>query len=112
MGLKEVLGPLPSHKFDPNSVRMPFVDGFGTAYDEAIERMPFHMNKTDEHGNTLLTVASQNGHMHISQLLVGKGANPSHQNVSVEMCMNQTSLFFAQQQGQTAAHYAMAYNFF
>jgi CheY-like chemotaxis protein/alpha-beta hydrolase superfamily lysophospholipase len=70
--------------------------GFGTAYDEAIEREQFHVNKTDDHGNTLLLTAAQNGHLKVAQLLCTKGANPNHQN----------------HQGQTAAHYAMAYNFF
>ena len=72
------------------------MSGFGTAYDEAIEREQFHINKTDENGNTLLLVAAQNGHLKVAQLLCAKGANPNHQN----------------HQGQTAAHYAMAYNFF
>ena len=37
------------------------------------------MNKTDEHGNTLLTVAVQNGYLKIAKLYVAKGANPNHQ---------------------------------
>jgi ankyrin repeat protein len=55
-----------------------------------------HINKTDEFGNTLLLIAAQNGHDKIAKYLCSKGANANHQN----------------NQGQTAAHYAMSYNFF
>ena len=65
---------------------MAYVEGFGTAYDEGIERMPFHINKGDEHCNTLLIVAAQNGHQKVTQLLISKGANPNHQNVSLLAC--------------------------
>jgi hypothetical protein len=61
------------------------------------------VNQGDEHGNSLLTVAAQNGHLkfvicsalhemccgaysdllgRVAQLLVGKGANTNHQNVT------------------------------
>jgi ankyrin repeat protein len=53
------------------------------------------MNKSDEHGNTLLHIASQNGNIKIAKLLVHKGINPNHQN----------------KQGQTPGHFAIAYQF-
>jgi ankyrin repeat protein len=43
-----------------------------------------------------LTTTAQNGNLKLAQLLVKKGANPDHQN----------------KQGQTAGHYATAYQFF
>jgi ankyrin repeat protein len=39
--------------------------------------------QVDEFGNTLLHVACQNGNEKISRLLIGKGANPNHQNKQV-----------------------------
>lgn len=40
---------------------------------------PFNLNKVDDHGNTLLMVAAQNGNLKMSKLFVYKGANPNHQ---------------------------------
>lgn len=40
---------------------------------------PFNLNKTDDHGNTLLMVAAQNGNLKMAKLYVNKGANPNHQ---------------------------------
>ncbi|CAM9754571.1 unnamed protein product, partial [Sphacelaria rigidula] len=40
---------------------------------------PFNLNKVDEHGNTLLIVAAQNGNIKAAKLFVYKGANPNHQ---------------------------------
>lgn len=37
------------------------------------------MNKVDDHGNTLLMVAAQNGNLKMAKLFVYKGANPNHQ---------------------------------
>lgn len=54
------------------------------------------MNKTDEFGNALLSMACQNGNLKICKYLLAKGANPNHQNRS----------------GQTPAHFAIAYKFF
>lgn len=68
----------------------------GTVYLAGYERLPFHLNKTDEHGNTMLNLAAQNGNLKICKYLMMKGANPNHQN----------------HQGQTAAHFAIAYKFF
>jgi len=58
--------------------------------------MTFHIDKADDYGNSMLIVAAQNGNIKASKLLIRKGANPNHQN----------------NQGQTALHFAMAYNFY
>ena len=50
----------------------------------------------DEFGNTMVCLAAQNGNTKITKYLISKGANPNHQN----------------KQGQTAAHFAIAYKFF
>jgi len=63
---------------------------------DGYERLPFHINKTDEFGNNLLIQACQNGNAKICKYLVGKGCNPNHQNKS----------------GQTPAHFAVSYKFF
>ena len=94
--LREALAHCSDRQFDSNDVDSPFIDGYGTQYIESVTKRRFHMNKTDEHGNSLLTVACQNGHLRVAQLLVKKGSNPNHQN----------------NQGQTPLHYAMTYNFF
>lgn len=94
--LKTALDPLPTRPFDPSTVKVQFVAGEGTVYDDATERHVFHINKGDDKGNSLLLLAGQNNSIKIAELLVKKGANPDHQN----------------KQGQTAGHYAMAYNFF
>ncbi|OQR95077.1 hypothetical protein THRCLA_08026 [Thraustotheca clavata] len=94
--LKEALERWPDKPFDKLSVKTPFIEGAGTQYEESLERLAFHMNKTDEHGNTLLTLATQNNLLKVVQFFLSKGANINHQN----------------NQGQTAGHYAMAYNFF
>lgn len=73
-----------------------YVPEHGTVYLSSYERLPFHANKTDEHGNTMLSLAAQNGNAKIVKYLLAKGANPNHQN----------------HQGQTAAHFAIAYQFF
>lgn len=80
--LRKELQVLPDARFDPKDVREAFVQGFGTQYDDVLVRLQWHINKPDEHGNTLLGVACQNGNMKIAKLLVSKGANPNHQNVS------------------------------
>jgi len=93
--LKEMLGEFPSKRFDPALVKAPYVEDFGTAYVDAYEMEHFNMNKVDEFGNSLLTIAAQNGSLKIAKVLVDKGANPDHQNGS----------------GESAAHYANAYGF-
>ncbi|CAM9274089.1 unnamed protein product, partial [Hapterophycus canaliculatus] len=94
--IREILEPLPDRRFDPSTVRVPYVSGFGTAYVDAYEQEPFNLNKVDDHGNSLLMVAAQNGSLKISKLFVFKGANPNHQNKA----------------GHTAGHYAISYQFF
>ena len=54
------------------------------------------MNKVDEFGNTMLTVACQSGNLKLCKYLLSKGANANHQNKN----------------GQTPAHFAIAYKFF
>merc|ERR1712224_220495 len=66
------------------------------AYVDAYERETFSLNKVNEHGDTMLHVAAQNGNVKIAKLLVEKGANPNHQNKG----------------GQTAGHFANAYQFY
>jgi len=75
---------------------VPYLENFGTSYVDGYERLAFHINKADEHGNSMLTLAAQNGNMKIAKYLVAKGANPNHQNL----------------QGHTPAHFAIAYKFF
>lgn len=94
--LKEALDYLPRKDFDKALVRAPFIEDHGTAYKEAYDRLVFHINKCDEHGNTMLTLACQNGNVKVTKFLMSKGANPNHQN----------------NQGQTPAHFAVAYQFF
>lgn len=94
--LKEALDYLPNKDFDPSLVRVGYIEDFGTAYVDGYEKLPFHINKADEHGNTMLILACQNGNVKVTKYLMAKGANPNHQNL----------------QGQTAAHFCIAYQFF
>ena len=75
---------------------MPYIENEGTLYTDGYETLPFHINKTDEHGNSMLLLAAQNGNRKIAQYLIQKGANMNHQNKN----------------GQTAGHFANAYQFF
>lgn len=93
--LAEALAGLPDVRFDAGLVKTQFVPGFGTEYIDSLNGPAFHINKADDKGNTLLTVAAQNGRMKVAQLLVKKGANPNHQNG----------------QGNTPMHFAMSYKF-
>ena len=94
--LKDALANLPNKRFDPAIVKVPYVEDFGTAYVDAYERENFNLNKVNEHGNTMLHVSAQNGNEKIAKVLITKGANPNHQNKT----------------GQTAGHYANAYQFY
>ncbi|KAJ1413715.1 hypothetical protein B484DRAFT_455006, partial [Ochromonadaceae sp. CCMP2298] len=94
--IKESLDYLPNKKFDPTLVQVQYVMDFGTVYVTGYERLPFHMNKMDEFGNTMLGLSCQNGNMKLLKFLLSKGANPNHQNKN----------------GQTPAHFAIAYKFF
>jgi hypothetical protein len=94
--IQDALESLPSERFDDNCVRVQFVENAGTTYKLEAERQLFHLNTTDEHGNTLMHIAAQNGNVRIAKLLIERGANPDHQN----------------KQGQTPGHFAVSYQFF
>lgn len=81
--LKEALTSVPDRRFDPLTVMQPFSPGVGTIYDDLLEKSVFHINKGDENGNSPLLLAAQNNNLKVAQLLLAKGANPNHQNVSV-----------------------------
>ena len=91
----EALTNLQDGRFDPALVKLTYVTDVGTQYVDALYGPAFHVNKTDDKGNTLLTVAAQNGRQKVAALLIRKGANPNHQNM----------------QGNTALHFSMAYKF-
>lgn len=94
--IKEALDYMPNKKFDKALVQVGYVPDFGTVYINGYDRLPFHMNKVDDFGNTMLGLACQNGNMKLCKFLISKGANPNHQNKN----------------GQTPAHFAIAYKFF
>ena len=94
--LSEAFAKLPDRVFDTHDLDAQIIEGFGSQYIDSVRKSFFHLNSTDDHGNTLLTIACQNGQMKCAQLLVKKGANPNPQH----------------NQGQTPLHYAMTYNFF
>lgn len=48
---------------------------------------PFNLNKVDDHGNTLLMVAAQNGNLKMSKLFIYKGSNPNHQVRRLSVCI-------------------------
>jgi pimeloyl-ACP methyl ester carboxylesterase/CheY-like chemotaxis protein/uncharacterized membrane protein YgcG len=91
--IKEALDYLPNKPFDKTLVQVAYVNDFGSVYVDGYERLPFHVNKSDDFGNTMLSLACQNGNIKVAKYLVSKGANPSHQN----------------KQGQSPAHFAIAY---
>eukprot|EP01034_Spumella_vulgaris_P023983 gene23983-30270_t len=94
--LKEAIDYMPNKPFDKTLVQMGYAPDHGTVYLVGYERLPFHANKTDEFGNSMLSLACQNGNVKICKYLMQKGANPNHQNKT----------------GQTPAHFAIAYKFF
>lgn len=94
--INEALLSVPSQQFEENNISVQFVEGIGTVYIESLNRESFHMNKFDEYGNTLMHVAAQNGNLRMAKILMGKGANPNHQN----------------KQGQTPGHFAVSYQFY
>lgn len=79
--LKEALASVPEQRFDPLTVLQAYSPGVGTVYDDVLEKSVFHVNKSDENGNSPLLLAAQNNSLKVAQLLVAKGANPNHQNV-------------------------------
>ena len=92
--LKEALDQWPDRLFDISGTKVQYLDGRGTIYNP--EELKNEFNKSDEHGNTLMHVAAQNGNIRIAKLLVQKGCNPNHQN----------------KQGNTPGHFAIAFQFF
>lgn len=94
--LVQAFNSFPEVAFDTRDVLVQYLDDFGTQYQDVLARQAFHINSADQHGNTLLIVACQNGHQGIATLLLRKGANPNHQNRA----------------GCTALHYAMEYGFY
>ncbi|RLN51315.1 hypothetical protein BBJ29_005113 [Phytophthora kernoviae] len=94
--LREALQDLTERRFDPLTIMTQFASGTGTIYSDQLEKSTFHINKSDDNGNSSLLMAAQNNHLKVAQLLLSKGANPDHQN----------------SHGHTAGHYAMAYSFF
>eukprot|EP01029_Cantina_marsupialis_P029811 TRINITY_DN782266_c0_g1_i1.p1 TRINITY_DN782266_c0_g1~~TRINITY_DN782266_c0_g1_i1.p1 ORF type:complete len:188 (+),score=48.71 TRINITY_DN782266_c0_g1_i1:77-565(+) len=94
--LKEALKALPETPFDESLVEIQYIPGYGTQYVESVSKLAFHINKADENGNTLLHIASQNGHSKLSKLLCNLGSNPNHQNNN----------------GNTPLHYCMSYGFY
>lgn len=93
--LQEATDILPTKPFDERDVRVQFVEDVGTAYVQSYEKQVYHLNQCDDHGNTLLHIAAQNGNIKIAKQLLAKGANPNHQN----------------KEGQTPGHFAIAYQF-
>jgi hypothetical protein len=93
--LGDALVQLPDGKFDVAAVKSAMVSSFGTQYIDALNGPAFHINKVDEAGNSLLSIACQNGRMKMAQLLVRKGANINHQNA----------------RGNTPLHFALSYGF-
>eukprot|EP00607_Mallomonas_marina_P006606 CAMPEP_0182434360 /NCGR_PEP_ID=MMETSP1167-20130531/69360_1 /TAXON_ID=2988 /ORGANISM="Mallomonas Sp, Strain CCMP3275" /LENGTH=520 /DNA_ID=CAMNT_0024624159 /DNA_START=404 /DNA_END=1966 /DNA_ORIENTATION=- len=61
----------------------------------ALEKAAINVNMVDSHGNTLLIIACQNGHMNVCQLLIDHGAD----------------LKLANAKGNTVLHYCFAFNF-
>ncbi|KAL3782241.1 hypothetical protein HJC23_000304 [Cyclotella cryptica] len=94
--IREALNNVADTVFQPKHIRVQFTEDIGTSYTVHYERDPFNLNKTDEHGNTLMHIAAQTGNIRIAKLLIRKGSNPNHQN----------------KQGQTPGHFAVAYHFF
>ena len=94
--IKDSLRNLPDEDFDQSNVRVQFVEGMGTIYENSIDNQYFHINKGVEYGNTLMHIAAQNGNMKVGMFLISKGANPDHQN----------------KQGQTPGHFALSYQFY
>ncbi len=94
--IKKSLAFVPDQKFDKGDIMVQYTNNIGTSYVETYDSKLFTLNKVDEHGNTVLHTAAQNGNIPIAKFFVQKGANPNHQN----------------KQGQTPGHFAVAYQFF
>ena len=82
-------------EFLRDNIKYQFIEDIGTQYTDEYN-FNRHVNIVDNKGNTMFIVAAQNGALNIAKFLLKKSANPNHQNA----------------QGQTALHYAMAYDFF
>jgi len=86
---------MPDGRFETAYIKQQYVSNFGTQYIDALNGTAFHVNKTNDDGNTLLHIAAQNGRLKVVDLLMKKGANANHQNVL----------------GNTPMHFALAYKF-
>jgi len=93
--ISEAFESFPDDPFSKTNIKYQYIADLGTQYTEKYN-FNRHINVTDSKGNTLLLIAAQNGNLNIAKFLVKKGANVNHQNA----------------QGQTALHYAMAYDFY
>src|SRR5690348_16246696 len=76
-----------------------------------------NINATDEFGNSLLIIASQNGHKNLAKLLIKQGADINFQNVRLDSkklkCLTCSALPHSQmlqRRGNTAPHYCYLYN--
>ena len=94
--LGKALEQLPPKRFDLNTIKVQYVEDFGSQYIDSYERDGFHLNQTLDHGNTLMHIAAQNGNVKIAKLLQKYGANVNHQN----------------KYGHTPGHFAVAYTFY
>eukprot|EP01037_Dinobryon_pediforme_P017999 gene17999-18236_t len=55
--LKDALDYLPNKAFDKSLVQVQYAMDHGTVYVTGYDRLPFHLNKTDDFGNSLLSYA-------------------------------------------------------
>ena len=90
---REALNNILDAWFNPEHIHVQFTEDIGTSYTVDYIHCQFKHNKADEHGNTLMHIATQTGNMRIATLLMHKGANLNDLN----------------KQGQTPGHFAVAY---
>ena len=80
---------------------------------EDVLRMGLPIDATDQHGNTLLTVACQNGNKRIAKLALRQGANINHTNVRVACASLDAQLvsLCSQLKGNTPLHYCYSFGY-